>query len=154
MEVPRLGVELELHLPAYSIAMATLDLNLICTLHSSLRHRQSLNPLSEARDQTCILMDTSQVHYHWATSLLFRAAPLAYGSSQARGQIRAVVTSLHHSHSNTGSLTWWAKLGIEPASSWMLVRFVNQWATTGIPEMLLLKKKKLIAFIFRTVLEI
>ena len=33
----------------------------------------------------------------------FRAAPAAYGHSQARGQIGAVVTSLHHSHSNTGS---------------------------------------------------
>ena len=34
---------------------------------------------------------------------LFRAAPPAYGSSQARGQIGAVATSLHHSHSNAGS---------------------------------------------------
>ena len=34
---------------------------------------------------------------------LFRATPAAYGSSQARGQIRAVTTSLHHSHSNSGS---------------------------------------------------
>ena len=24
---------------------------------------QKLNPLSEARDQTCVLMDTSQAHY-------------------------------------------------------------------------------------------
>ena len=28
---------------------------------------QVLSPLSEARDQTCILMGTSQVCYHWAT---------------------------------------------------------------------------------------
>ena len=33
----------------------------------------------------------------------FRAAPTAYGSSQAKGQIRAVVASLHHTHGNTGS---------------------------------------------------
>ena len=32
---------------------------------------------------------------------LFRVA--AYGSSQTRGQIRAVAASLHHSHSNTRS---------------------------------------------------
>ena len=32
-----------------------------------------------------------------------RAAPMAYGGSQARGLIRAVATGLHHSHSNTGS---------------------------------------------------
>ena len=31
------------------------------------------------------------------------AAPAAYGGSQARGQIRAVATSLCHSHSNVGS---------------------------------------------------
>ena len=30
----------------------------------------------------------------------FRAALAAYGSSQARGQIRAIGASLHHSHSN------------------------------------------------------
>ena len=35
--------------------------------------------------------------------LLFRAAPVAFGGSQARGPIRAVATSLYHSHSNRGS---------------------------------------------------
>ena len=34
---------------------------------------------------------------------LFKATPMAYGDSQARGQIRAVVAGLHHSHSNSGS---------------------------------------------------
>ena len=34
---------------------------------------------------------------------LFRAAPTAYGGSQARGPVGAVATSLHHSHSHTGS---------------------------------------------------
>ena len=34
---------------------------------------------------------------------LSRAAPVAYGGSQARGLIRAVATSLDHSHSNTRS---------------------------------------------------
>ena len=37
--------------------------------------------------------------------LLFSAAPSAYGSCQARGQIRAAAASLHHSHSNARSLT-------------------------------------------------
>ena len=31
----------------------------------------------------------------------FKAAPAAYGSSQARGQIGAAAASLHHSHGNT-----------------------------------------------------
>ena len=37
------------------------------TLHHSSRQRRILNPLIEARDQTRILSDTSQVHYRWAT---------------------------------------------------------------------------------------
>ena len=32
--------------------------------------------------------------------LLFRAAPKAYGGSQARGQIGAIVAGLHHSHAD------------------------------------------------------
>ena len=35
--------------------------------------------------------------------VLFRAAPTAYGGSQARGQIGATAVSLCHSHSNVGS---------------------------------------------------
>ena len=34
---------------------------------------------------------------------LFRAIPMAYGGSQARGRIGVVATSLHHSYSNEGS---------------------------------------------------
>ena len=34
---------------------------------------------------------------------LFKATPMAYGGSQAKGPIPAVATSLHHSHSNTVS---------------------------------------------------
>ena len=33
----------------------------------------------------------------------FMVAPAAYGSSGARGQIRAAATGLHHSHNNNGS---------------------------------------------------
>ena len=35
--------------------------------------------------------------------LLFRASPAAYGTSQAKGRIRATAASLYHSHSNSGS---------------------------------------------------
>ena len=58
MEVPRLGVKSELQLPVYATAMAMLDLKSICNLHCSLHQHWILNPLSDARDQTCILMDT------------------------------------------------------------------------------------------------
>ena len=55
---------------------------------------------------------------------LFRVAPTAHGGSQARGRIGAVATGLRHSHSNARSLTHGARPGIEPTSSWILVRFV------------------------------
>ena len=35
--------------------------------------------------------------------LFFRAAPTAYGDSQARGRTGAAAADLHHSHSNAGS---------------------------------------------------
>ena len=64
MEGPRLGVEVELQLLAYITATAMPDLSHICNLrHSSWRH-WILNPLSEARDRTHVLMDTGQFHYH------------------------------------------------------------------------------------------
>ena len=36
--------------------------------------------------------------------------------------------------SNAGSLTHWARPGIKPASSWILVRFLTRWTTTGTPR--------------------
>ena len=82
--------------------------------------------------------------------LPFRAVPAAYGGSQARGWIGAAAASLHHSNSNArsepslqaipqltpsnpGSLTHWARPGIDPASSWILVRFINHWAMRRTP---------------------
>ena len=85
--------------------------------------------------------------------LLFfsRAAPSAYGGSQATDLIGAVAAGLHQSHSNEASkphlwptpelltatpdpLTHWARPGIKPTTSWFLVRFVNHWGTTGTPS--------------------
>ena len=65
MEVPGLGAESELQLPTYAIAtaIATLDQSLVCDLQYSSPQHQILNPLNRARDQTHIIMDTSQVHY-------------------------------------------------------------------------------------------
>ena len=37
--------------------------------------------------------------------LLFRATPVAHGSSQARGQTRVAAASLHHSHNNARYFT-------------------------------------------------
>ena len=72
MGVPRLGVKLELQLPAYTTAPATPDLIHIC------------DP-----------------------------------------QLTA----------NTRPLTHWVRPEIEPVSSWILVRFVNYWATKGTSKL-------------------
>ena len=63
MKVPRLGVESELQLLAYTTAIGTWDLSHICDLHHSSQHHQILNPLSKARDQTCVLIDASQIPF-------------------------------------------------------------------------------------------
>ena len=69
MEVPRLGVELELQLLAYT----------------TVTERPLLFYLF-----ICLLS-------------FFRAAPAAYGGSQARGLIGTVVAGLHQGHSNARS---------------------------------------------------
>ena len=40
----------------------------------------------------------------------------------------------------------WARPGIKPANSWILVRFVNHWATTGTPAYLIFNSEGLEAF--------
>ena len=75
MEVPRLGVEPELQLPACATAIIMQDL--------------------------------------WPTPSMSVTYTTAHG--------------------NTRSLTHWARTGIEPATSWILVSFVNHWAMKGTP---------------------
>jgi len=65
MEVPRLGVESEL--PSYTTATAMRNPSCVFDLHHSSWQCWILNPLSKARDQTHILMDTSQIHFCCAT---------------------------------------------------------------------------------------
>ena len=55
---PRLGVKLEPQPQAYTTATAAPNPSRICDLHHSLHQHWILNPISEARDQTRILMDT------------------------------------------------------------------------------------------------
>ena len=61
MEVPRLGVELELQLLVYTTATAMQDPSCVCDLHHSSWQCRILNPLSKARDQTCHLMVPSRI---------------------------------------------------------------------------------------------
>ena len=50
MEAPRLGVELELQLPAYSTSTAMPDPSHVYNLHHSLQECWVPNPLTVARD--------------------------------------------------------------------------------------------------------
>ena len=53
-------------------------------------------------------------------------------------------------HSNAGSLTHWARPGIQPETSWFLVGFVNHWAMMGTPGSCWNFKKKKWTYIKRT----
>ena len=88
------------------------------------------DPLIEARDWTCILMDMTQICFplcHNGNAIIFFKyifltfwffwsifyfillftylyfLSVAHGSSQTRGRFRATAASLHHSHSNARS---------------------------------------------------
>ena len=63
MEVPRLGVELEL---ACTTATAMPDPSCVFDLYHSSWQCRILNPLNKARDRTCNLMITSQIRFHCA----------------------------------------------------------------------------------------
>ena len=62
MEVPRLGDESELLLLANATATATWNLSHIFDLNHSSGQHQIPDSLSQARDQTCILMDSSRIN--------------------------------------------------------------------------------------------
>ena len=85
MEVPSLGVKSELQLPTYTIDTAMQNPSHGCNIHHSSLQRWILNPLSKARDQTCILMDTSLFHYPRATV----RTPTIWHNYEAGGKKRA-----------------------------------------------------------------
>ena len=62
MEVPRLGAQIRVQLPAHTTATVMRDPSHICDLCHSSQQCWILNPLSKTRDGTLIFMDTNQVH--------------------------------------------------------------------------------------------
>ena len=54
-----------------------------------------------------------------------------FNNSILMGAETAAAASLHHSHSNVGSLSHWVRPEMEPMSLWILVQFINCWATAG-----------------------
>ena len=78
LEVPRLGVELELQLPAYTTATATREPRRICDLPHSSRQRRILTPLSQAGDQTHNLMVPRRIQFRFPTKGTSRPCFLIY----------------------------------------------------------------------------
>ena len=89
MEVPRLRVESELQLLAYTTATATPDLSHICNLHHSSQQCQILNPLDDARYGTCVLMDASRLPVRYDGTTIpspYDLDEIYFAQSQARGR--------------------------------------------------------------------
>ena len=72
--------------------------------------------------------------FYFFVFCIFRAIPVAYGGSQARGQIGAAAAGLPQLTAMLGSLTHWTRPGIEHESSWMLVRFVSAGPQWELPQ--------------------
>ena len=94
-----------------------------------IRTKHLLNIMEEFIIELILVFDTT-VHFQWGPHTLLllpfflsRVAPVAYVSSQARGQIRAAAASLLSKARE-----------LEPASSWILVRRSHVCcAMTGTP---------------------
>ena len=77
---------------------------------------------------------------------LLKAAPMAYGSSQAKSQIGTVATAMPYlshicdlyatAHGDTRSLNHRVRPGIESTSSWILVRFISAAPQQELPNVL------------------
>ena len=97
-----------------------------------------LSPILNTRRFKALGFNPLFVVLKYAFFFFFLATCVAYGSSQTRGHIRAAVGHSHSQHSiqaasstyttvhgNSRCLTHWVRPGIEPVSSWILVRFVT-----------------------------
>ena len=78
----------------------------ICNLHHSSRQRWILKSLSKARNQTCILMDASQIYFLWARMgtpvYAFLIQTQNLGKKYWRGRLYPVDIIVHNP-STTGS---------------------------------------------------
>ena len=77
-------------------------------------------------ESTCSIWKFSGLGSNWSCSCWPMLQP-------QQCQNRATSAMYTTAHSNAGSLTHWARLGIKLPSSWLLVRFVT--VTTGTPEL-------------------
>ena len=94
MEVPRLGIQLEVRLPAYARAVAMPDLSHICNLQHSSQQCQIPNPLIEARDWTLNFLVPRWIPFHCTmmgtphTALLIRNFVMHLGKNLRNEQLK------------------------------------------------------------------
>ena len=88
--VPRLGL----------IPSCSWDLSHSCSGSLTHRARPGIKPVSQRCQD-----DTNSIAPQWELFFFsfFRAAPIAYGGSQARDRIRAIADGLHHSNHSTAT---------------------------------------------------
>ena len=120
----------------YTTATATPDSGHIFDLRCSWQQCQILNPLSDPRSNphfqrhyTGFFLSLSLFFFVFC---LFRATPAGVQSElqlptpePRQCQIWAVSATYARAYSNAGSLTHWARPGMEPATSWFLIRFIS-----------------------------
>ena len=80
-------------------------------------------------------MEVPRLGVSWSCSCQPRPEPQQLG-------IQASSATYTTAHGNARSLTHWARPGIEPTSSWLLVGFFNCWAMTGTPTGILVSDKE------------
>ena len=134
-EVLRQGVESELHVQVYTTAIATRNPSPVCNLHHSSQQHQILSPLSEIRNQTRVLMDSSWIHYHWATmgtpsagsfkvALSFNASAAQLGAELWRAESPRVSLWSH-----PGTQTWPVKGSDNPFDCPVIIRWLLAFFT-------------------------
>ena len=129
----------DLCLPFYQAAPGSSSVSGHCKPNRSIKSLQNIRKCKNQRNQLFIVWEYKTLlvlpYLHCIRQFFFfffsRAVPSVYGGFQARGRIRAVAASLRQSHSNAGSiqaisatyttahgydgsLTHWARPGIEP----------------------------------------
>ena len=90
----------------------------------------------------CSILTKIHVHFFWMGphSLYVEVLRLGFGSElQLPAYTTVTATAMPDIAvcGNARSLTHWARPKIQPTSSWILVRFLTHWATTGTPYQVL-----------------
>ena len=121
----------QIQLPAHARATAIQDPSHVCNLHHSSRQCWILNPLSEARDQTQILVDASWVH-----NLLSHSWNSSVPSYFTLMATQTVATSKVREHAQ-GHITrrWWNQdLDLVSLASWSLCQGLHGGERSSKPS--------------------